>query len=392
MYRLINPAYLLTCLLCAILPAFADDEIELGHLFDSDIQTWHEISFRCSELIPYFYEKNDQDSLSYILQYWEEETGVMEPVRRVWILNQIAQNLFAPDYLSDIIIEDFIEYQSAYESQVSDTSHWIVPGYEKAAQKPYYLCADFNQFTKSLATELLDYTDLSDDEYLICLFYSHEFNEFHRLIETDAAKYTKLYRQLKRYRADVETFDIHYGFFLGYWTPRSSLSLLGDKVNVGGMVGAQWQNIIFDCTLLFQFLNSKNPYTVKYEGDLFTTIHYFRFYFGVEPTYVLYDWEHTQVHLISGAGIDVVEVVPEDENPYKEEFVSIMGLNLAVGIGIQHYLKKGKPYYIQYQLKYEFVGYNSHGGTDLANGEAVSFRLGFYWDASRRKHEFRKYF
>ncbi|MBN1464581.1 hypothetical protein JXA02_02385 [candidate division KSB1 bacterium] len=391
MYRLASPTYLLVYLL-STLAAFADEEIELGYLFDDDMQAWYEISFRCSELVPYFYEKNDQDSLCYILQYWEEETGVMEPVRRAWILNQIAQNLFEPSYLSDIIIEDFIEYLSSYETQESDTSHWIVPGYEKAAQKLYYICADFNQFIRALATELLNYSDLSDDEYLICLFYSHEFDEFHRLIETDAAKYTKLYEQVQRYHIAVEKFDMHYGFFLGYWTPRSSLSLFGDKINVGGVVGAQWQNVIFDCTLLFQFLDSKNPYTVKNEGDLINTTHYFRFYFGVEPAFVLYDWDHTQVHLISGAGIDVVEVVPEDENSFNEESVSIIGPNLNVGIGIRHYLIKGKPYYLQYKLQYEFVGYNSHGGTDLANGEAVSHRLGFYWDANTRKHEFRKYF
>ena len=379
--------------LCSLLSfSFADEQIELGHLFEEDIEEWYEISFRCSELIPYFYEINEQDSLSYILQYWEEETGFMEPVRRAWILNQIARNSFEPDYLNHATVDDILDYMNRYETQKSDTSHWIVPGYEKAEKKPYYISADFNRFTRSLALELLQYSDLSDDEYLICLFYSHQFDEFWRLFETGEAKQTTLYKQVQSYRKTFQKNDFHYGFFLGYWSPRRSLALLGNKVNVGGLIGLEWQRLICDVSLLFQFLNSENPYAVKYEDELFETTHYFRFCFAVEPAFQLYDWGHTRVNLLGGIALDVLEVVPEEENPYSDEPIAVIGPNMNLGIGIQHYLKRGYPYYIQYQLRYEFVGYDTHGGTDLSEGEALSFRIGFFWDANRRKHELKKYF
>ena len=381
------------CLLFLCLTSFrvaaqtsaAEETIEIGHLFDTDMDSWYEISFRCSELVPLFFERNEQDTLFYILQYWEQETNVMEPIRRVWMLNQIAQKKFNANFLSTINVDDLVDYATRVSAQKSDTLHWGEPDF-------FYVSAAFNRFTTSLALDLLQYNDLSDDEYLICLFYSHQFDEFWRLMNSDEARHTTLYRQVHNYKNSMDEIDAHYGFFLGYWTPRTSFTRFGEKVNVGGTLGIEWRRVIIDGTLLFQFLNSKEPYTVKYEDELFETQHYFRFYMGIEPAFKLYDWGHTRMNVVAGAGIDVLEAVPEGENPYYAEPITIAGPNLNLGIGMQHYVKKGRPWYIFYQLRYEFVGYDNEGGTDFSDGEAVSFRLGFAWDANTRKHELGQYF
>ncbi len=368
---------------------YPDEEtIELGHLFDDGVTHWYDISFRCSELVPYFYELGEQDSLSFILQYWEEEAPTMEPIRRVWTLNQIAQNTFEDEYISTTMIDDFIDYLLTLEEQKSDSLDWRTPD----AKGPKYISGEFNVFTKQLAKELLSFTDLSDDEYMICLFYAHEFDEFWRLLKSGDARFTSLEAQIKKYRKQNESGDIHFGFFTGYYSPRKDFALLGEKAHIGALVGIEWQRLSFDCSLLFQFPNSKNTYGVYYEKELYETKHYFRFLIALEPAFKLYDWRHTRINLLSGIGADIVEVVPEGENPVYAESISIAGLNLSLGVGVHHFIKKGYPYALQYQLRYEFSGYDTHGGTDLSSGEAVSFRLGFSWDANKRKHEFKKYF
>lgn len=376
-------------LLIFFISLYSDEKIiELGHLFDDDATNWYEISFRCSELVPYFYERGEQDSLSYILQYWEEEAPTMEPIRRVWMLNQIAQNTFENVDVSTTTIDDFIDYLLTLEEQKNDSLHWRT----HATKGPKYISGQFNAFTKQLANDLLSFTDLSDDEYLICLFYAHEFDEFWRLVKSVDARFTTLASEVKNYRKQNESGSIHFGFFTGYYSPRKAFTRFGERAQVGGLAGIEWQRLIFDCSLLFQFPNSHNTYGVYYEKELYETKHYFRFLIAIEPAFKLYDWGHTQISLLSGIGADIVEVVPEAENPVYEEPISMAGLNLSLGLGIQHFLKKGSPYAVHYQLRYEFSGYDTHGGTDLSNGEAVTFRLGFTWDDNKRKHEFKKYF
>lgn len=370
---------------------FSQETVELSHLFDDDMTAWYEISFRCSELVPYFYARNEQDSLSYILQYWEEETGVMEPIRRVWRLNQIAQNSFESNFLGATAVDDMIDYLTQLERQKSDTSDWLISG-SKKAEKPAYLSTTFNQFTRSLANELLSYTDLSDDEYVLCLFYNHQFDEFWRLLHSGEARYTTLYRDVQHYKKQIEELDLHYGFFLGYWTPRKSFTRFGEKINLGGTFGLEWQRLYCDVSMLLQFLDSQNPYTVKYEGEFFETRHYFRIYLGIEPAFKLYDWRRMRINLLAGAGVDILEAVSAEDNPYNDESISIVGPHVNIGIGCQYFPIKGRPYSIQCQLRYEYASYDTDGGTDFSKGEAVSFRLGLMWDANVRKHEFRKYF
>ncbi|MBN1482916.1 hypothetical protein EH223_13360 [candidate division KSB1 bacterium] len=369
----------------------AQETIELSHLFDDDMTKWYEISFRCSELVPYFYQKNEQDSLSYVLQYWEQETGVMEPIRRAWRLNRMAQNSFDSDDMGDVVVDDMIDYLKQLDVQKSDTSHWQISGGGKG-ERPAFISTAFNQFTQSLANELLSYTDLSDDEYLLCLFYSHQFDEFWRLLNSGEARYTTLYRVVQGYKKDIEKTDMHYGFFLGYWTPRRDFVLFGDKVNLGGTFGLQWQRLYCDVSMLLQFLDSQNPYTVKHEGEFFETTHYFRIYLGVEPAFKLYDWGRTRINLLAGAGVDILEAVSSENNPDIDESISVAGPHANLGVGLQYYLVKGQPYCLSCQLRYEYASYETHGGTDFSRGEGVSFRLGVMWDANARKHEFKKYF
>ena len=92
------------------------------------------------------------------------------------------------------------------------------------------------------------------------------------------AKYTTIYSRLQKQKKEMERFDLHYGFFGGYYSPRKSFSQFGNKGNLGGTIGFDWNRVICDLSLLFQFGKSKKPYTIIYEDEPFETDNYFRFY------------------------------------------------------------------------------------------------------------------
>ena len=363
----------------------------IENLLGDGVEEWHEISFRCSELVPVYFERGDQDTLQLILKTWEEETGVMEPIRRFWMLNQINRNEFNTDFINNVVVEDMYRYKNRVDSQPNDSTDWTLWGPSQSKNAEYVISSEFNRFTYALANELLSYTDLSDDEWLICSFYAHEFDKVFSLFQQGEASHTKVYRRFAEDYAEQSEQDLHFDMFVGHWSPRRSFLILDKKIVVGGGVGLEWRRLLIDAVLRFQFLNTKDTYTVVYRNERFDTKHYFGFYLGVEPAFKLYEFSHLQINLLSGAALDLIEVVPEGDNPFEEESINLVGLNLNLGIGTRIFWQD-TPYYVRAQIRYEYSGFNTHGGTDLSDGEALFLRLGFGWDDNHMKHKIKKYF
>ncbi len=364
------------------------DSPDFSHLMKKQPAHWWDISYACSELAPEYFERGDQDSLALILQYWEAHTRFYEPIRRIWMLNRIYLNDFDANFFSEAVVEDMYEYQSLVESRTDSTDWYLWSGDSTSA----YISATFNRFTKNLAMDLLQYDDLSDDEWLVSLFYSNNFKEFWKTFESGEASQSVLYRRFYRQYKEMTRMAIHYDFFAGYYSPRKSLTVLDPKATVGFDVGLDWDRVLLDFTLLFRFVNPQQPYSVKYMDEIFETQDYFGLYLGVEPAFRLYDFGRCHINLLSGVALDIIEAIPAEKNPYEEESVDLAAANLNLGVGCKFFIKQYSPYYIRCQVRYEYTGYDTDGGTDLSEGEALTFRLGFGLDPDERKYRLQQYF
>ena len=361
------------------------DTLSVDSLMEPGTRYWYQVSYQCSELVPHYFKQEAPDTLLAILRYWEVQTGVMEPIRRFWMLYQIHRNQFDADFVNQVVVEDMLDYQQTIAEQESDSTDWKMWGAP-------YVSAEFNRFTRNLAVELLQYTDLSDDEWLICLFYSHNFEEFWEVVQNRLVSHTQVYQEFQKTYKDMATWDLHYDAFGGYYSPRRQLSKLGPKLMLGGSAGLQVDRVLFDVTMLIRFMQPEDPYVVWDEGERFETTDYFGLYLGIEPAFQLYDWGALKMDLLSGVALDIIEAVPEQENPNALQPVVLTSSNLNLGVGVRFFPTPGKTAYIHAQVRYEFAGYNTHGGTDLSSGEALTFRLGVGWDVNRRKHQLRPYF
>ncbi len=363
----------------------AQETIDVEPLLKEGTGYWYQVSYQCSELVPYYFKKGEQDTLLQLLKYWEEQSGVMEPVRRFWMLYQINRKQFDADFINPIVVEDMLEYEETITSMESDTTDWKMWG------EPY-VSGEFNRFTHNLAVELLQYTDLSDDEWLICLFYSNNFDDFWELIKSGQVAHTHVYKEFRQTFKEVGLLDLHYDAFAGYYSPRKQLSKLGSKVMLGGGVGMEINRVLVDVTLLLRFLQPTKSYVVYDQNQRYETREYVGVYFGVEPAFQLYDWGQVKIDLLSGVAVDLIEAVPDQENPNGLQSVFLTSSNLNVGVACRYYPSKDRMMYIRGQVRYEFAGYNTHGGTDLSEGEALTFRLGVGWDVNQIRHRLRPFF
>jgi len=364
------------------------DSTDLSHLMKKAPTHWWDISYGCSTIAPDYFNRQDQDSLMLILKYWEEHTRYYEPIRRLWMLTQIYNDDFDPAFISNAVIEDFYAYQERVEEK-SDSSDWYLWSGDKSTAM---ISQKFNSFTQNLADSLLQFDDLSDDERLIAIFYSNNFTDFWQEFQNGDAANSILYRRFYRHFKEMTQWNLHYDFFGGWYSPRKSLAQLGGKIKIGAGIGLDVQRVTFDAALAFRGLNSDRPYRVGYKGDMFETTDYLGIYLGLEPAFHLYDFGRLKINLLGGAALDIIEAIPSEKNPYQEESVDLFAGNFNLGLGGKFYVIRNQPWYLRCQVRYEFAGYNTHGGTDLSDGEAVTFRLGFGWDENAMKYKLQKYF
>ena len=364
------------------------DSTDFSHLMSEKPTHWWDVSFGCSELAPDFFSGGQFDSLLLVLQYWEENTSYYEPVRRMWMLYQIHSNDFDPDFISPVVVEDLYAYQYRVENQ-KDSSDWYLWDGDKTSAM---ISSKFNDFTQQLAADLLHYDDLTDDEWLLCLFYSHNFDAFWSAFEKGEASRSKLYRRFHQDYKESTRLNLHYDVFGGWYSPRKDLNALGGKIKGGISAGFNVDRFLINGTLAIRAINPEQPYNVGYHKEIFETRHYLGVYVGIEPGFNLYQFGRFRFDLLGGAALDIIEAIPVEDNPYEEESVDLFAANLNLGIGARFFLMRNKPYFIRWQLRYEFAGYNTHGGTDLSDGEALTIRLGFGWAENARKYELQKYF
>ncbi len=365
-----------------------EQALDLSHLIKNQPAHWWDVSFGISELVPDYFARGEMDSLLLIMRYWEEQTDYYEPLRRLWMLLQIHQNSFDPGFISQAVVEDMYDYQYRIKNQ-KDSTDWYLWGGDTSSAM---ISRKFNSFTKQLATDLLQFDDLSDDEWLVCLFFSHNFDAFWQAFENGEAAQTLLYKRFYKEFKETTRLSLHYELFSGWYSPRKDLVALGSKVLAGGSVGFEFDRILIDGTLAFRALNPAEPYRVGYMDEIIETSHYLGVYIGVEPSFVLYNFGRLRIDLLSGLALGFIEAIPMEENPFEEESVDMLAANSNLGVGARFFLLREKPYFIRFQMRYEFAGYNSHGGTELSEGEALTLRLGFGWDENSRKYKMQKYF
>ena len=201
-----------------------------------------------------------------------------------------------------------------------------------------------------------------------------------------------LYRRFYRQYKETTSLGMHYDLFAGYYSPRKSLAVLDPKATFGFGIGLEWERVILDLTMLFRFVNPAQPYRVEYMDEILETKDYFGLYLGIEPAFRLYDFGRLHINLLSGVAVDIIEAIPEEKNPYEVESVDLLSANFNLGLGGKFFIKQYSPFYIRCQVRYEFTDYNTNGGTDLSEGEALTIRLGVGWDTDNRKYKLKKYF
>lgn len=334
------------------------------------------IAYNSSNLIMYFYAINDFDSLAITLNDWQQSCGLSEPIMRTRILFSILADTFSEQIYDSSMVDYMLNYMMRIDTTTNPDLYYNYADYFGFVP----IRGEYDYFTQSIADELLGYKFYHPMELLFSEFYANILTDPFKELQT-AADYdsTELHRY---YYKEVDKYrklpDFHYAAITGIWMPQGNASLLGNHPLLGIQGGIHYNKMIYNFTLAFRFLKSKNEYTFMKDGIEETTDVFFGGYIGLDLERVLLKGKRNEFSILAGVGYDGFETMntnTEDDNPDNDEGNSINSLNTNFGLGYRFYLKNNL--YMAVQGKYNVLNYNNPGGSSMSGDcITISFLVG----------------
>ncbi|UCH90220.1 MAG: hypothetical protein JSV49_06170 [Thermoplasmata archaeon] len=239
----------------------------------------------------------------------------------------------------------------------------------------YVVHTDFDQFIKNVAKEVQVETIPGSYTSLLCLLYqgkdSLTLTEIQQPVYNGTKIQTKYYEKIQEIHNEYGKPSSHYSISAGAWIPQGNNKLLGNHPEIGGSVGLTGALIQADIALAFRFLDSKQSYVMRDDlGSLQSTSKFQGWYLGADVSRELITVRNFSFDIVAGLGYDGFLGISGNEDESKH----VNSFNLNLGCKPKIFLDRYHTEYIGIQVRYNFVWYYTHGGTDLS-GNTLSISL-----------------
>jgi hypothetical protein len=154
------------------------------------------------------------------------------------------------------------------------------------------------------------------------------------------------------------------------WIPRGPIRLLGPHPSMGLMLGGWRNRFLYEINVDLRWGSSLQPYSVFYQGTAVKTTNYEGGYAGINIGYGVVNLKSSTYYLLAGLGGESITSIDSDNQG--NGGLSISSFCPDVGVGLQHYGKKGGL--VGFELQYNFLDFQNPQGTPLA-GNAFTFKL-----------------
>jgi hypothetical protein len=225
--------------------------------------------------------------------------------------------------------------------------------------------SSYQEFLKAYADRVMKTVDSTSMEYLICRYYKGERQyaveraksgslggncfqvAFDRLADSTS-------RALRHWRS-------HAAINAGVWGLAGDADPLGPKLELGGQLGVRGPLIGLDFTLLLRVGNATSDYTlIDHDGPV-TSDKFFGGYLGFDVPIHLANFGRSDWEAFVGFGYDGFGVQDQDVSADVNAFAFNVGLSPRI------MTNKQRNRFVGIQVRYNWVQYGSHGGTDIAD-------------------------
>ncbi|MDR0384556.1 MAG: hypothetical protein LBH60_00590 [Prevotellaceae bacterium] len=333
-----------------------------------------DIAYSSALLFENYYSANKTDSVKSVLAYWEDKCGYREPVHRAKLLLALKEM----QYQDSLLPRDILFYVFNYQNRMNMVKNHTYYGYDEYKSYYGYVPAgkEYDMFTIKEFGRLKSVYDTGTVEYLLCEFYSDNYDTlFTKLQTNDYGTSTLAVEYGKALRKHLNMLETHLSLLTGVWMPAGRLKLLGVHPELGGQAGIKYKKMSYDLTIALKFVNSPNGYYAKRKGanSPELTSHFFGGYFGIDVGRDIYTRRKHNLQLAGGIAVDGFDALREDKD-LNLKSASVLSYNFNLGFAYRYYLANGR--YIGLKAKYNVVDYTLNSVVDLT-GNAITVHFTF---------------
>ncbi len=334
------------------------------------------LSFTATSLLPEYHRANQPDSIYDLLDYWQYHCGGPEPMVRFRILYQIETNTFSDDWYPDNIlalINDYKELEINPELQ-GNYYYWDYFHRDYLPINPH-----FNEYTKTLALELLKYTDLQPIEQFFLEYYANNFINSTKRFKDGSLSGTRidsLYQQQRHNQTMAKR--SYMGIYAGLWRPHGNLAILGKHPQIGFLIGSTKNRIVTNLNFNIGFGNTPNNYYVVVNNMLYTSRNFLSIHLGGDVGVEVIKTPDIALLLTTGIAYEGFDAFTVEQQEVDGMSKTIGSFNLNVGSELR--IPTGFNSFLGLQVKYHLLNFRNRGrGATNLEGNAVTIGavLGF---------------
>lgn len=357
------------CLFCFI-SFFSNGQNNLEQRLTKKAVNCQDIALNSVELYLDYVNSSNYDSAHFVLEFWESNCGIKEPiVRAKIILNMLSGKMTEEVYDSTVFvyIDNFItRYYISQQDNYQNSFENYAPFYGYIPLK-----SNFDSTTAAIARQIN--TNNNNLEELFKLLYGHDIDGFYyKLQEPEYEKLIVRNEYDKKIKKSLKLPDGHFDVSLGLFKPTNTNNLVGNHPTLGLSGGLRYKRITYDLMFDMRFGNTKSSYQVV-NPDTIRSNYFFGGYFGFDVSYDILNYKRNELSLLGGIGVDGFDT--EFSNLNNNEPFSIGVLNFNGGLMYKRYINSKN--YIGFSYKYNIVDYSSSKILGDLSGNYHTFRVSF---------------
>lgn len=302
---------------------------------------------------------NQRESINQVLQIWQKECGLNEPIGRIQLLFAVQDGkITEEDYLyfydsQDTKYETRVGYYSKYDAREAYE-------YNQSYYNNLPLQSALDEWTSAFAQQLISHQKKNTDAYLICLLLTNQFEEYHTQTQKHANKEIPIVKIIQERFSFWESRG-SYTFFAGTWIPTgASTTDLGTSPYFGITLGSR-VSTRFRLDLAIEFVLWNKELEFNYDS-VPEKSNSFLVNFGVIPTYETRLSDNYYLDISAKLLISNIDSGIEDPDSQEGSNYSSTVPSVGLGMGLRRKISRDKE--IGFQTSINYARYSSARNID----------------------------
>jgi len=221
-----NKIILIVIILIISKIAFSQNDTTIVKQLSKPISNCETITLNAQEIISKF-SINQYDSIYQVLRIWENKCGRTEPIERLKILLDIQQNRLVDTIYKTYILQLIPKFKNRVMSSKHD-DYKVIFEYDKIYFDYLPLQSSFDNFTKKTALNLLTKQEKGTSEYLFCLLFSENIEQFNKTLNSSDYVDSYIYKTIYANLYNNNNFQLgnrmNLKISVGIWLPKDKLA------------------------------------------------------------------------------------------------------------------------------------------------------------------------